>query len=134
MSDLTPAPWTCGPVHKESEGKTWITFTEQVEIYPPSQKEAGLDYQPGGPVCSVSVAEFPGNAEFIALARNAYDVMMRRGWCAEPKRDGQWGVRKFNNHFYPNGPQGVVTSWPCPFTALVEADKWYAANVEKRDA
>lgn len=49
--------------------------------------------------------------EFIALARNAFDVLMRRGW--HPSRDsaGGWWCE------YVHAPD--------PFTALVLADEWY---------
>jgi hypothetical protein len=61
---------------------------------------------------------------FIALARNAFDVMMRRWWYAQPEDDG-WSV-------VGSGFSEVIESRHAdPFTALVEADKWYKENVEK---
>ena len=77
------------------------------------------------------------DAAFIALARNAFDVMMRRGWYPvfSPEHNrwtvctqGLWNrmsgelALSFRDatHFCGN-----------PFAALVEADKWYAENVEK---
>lgn len=154
LNKLSPAPWTCGPVHKESEGKTWLTFTEQMEIFPPDQKEVGLDFQPGGPVAAASVGEFSDNGLFIALARNAFDVMMRRRWypsCeslwSDPERKDKrgWVVREL--HSIPRnsayqltlgriiGELGMSLVWADdPFTALVEADAWYAANVEGKPA
>lgn len=74
-----------------------------------------------------------GNDEFICLARNAFDVMMRRGWGVErfiaPDGSFQWSVES-------NGVRNIVggtTIWSNsdPFTALVEADKWYRENIEK---
>ncbi len=73
----------------------------------------------------------PDDAEFYVLARNAFDVMMRRGWFVVPNycnRPGTfWRVK--------TGLAGDLEiewrEWPDPFTALVEADAWYKANVEK---
>jgi hypothetical protein len=69
------------------------------------------------------------NAAFIVLARNAFDVMMRRGWVLDRREvEGKWsewyvldvpgfdGVSPVSAEFGP---------WPDPFTALVEADKLY---------
>ncbi len=60
--------------------------------------------------------------EFAALARNAFDVMLRRGWG--PTRDitGKWGVEEY---------WCSLPHQPDPFTALVEADKWHKENFEK---
>lgn len=73
--------------------------------------------------------------EFAALARNAFDVQMRRGWETYRKNDGRWYVamkgiengadRYFQlYHHFPNG-------WSDPFTALVETDAWYRETTEK---
>lgn len=76
------------------------------------------------------------DAEFIALARNAFDVMTRRLWrpvvmsvCLEENNwvsRNKWcvggiGLKPPDQPFYDD-----------PFTALVEADKWYRENIEKR--
>ncbi len=58
------------------------------------------------------------DAAFIALARNAFDVMMRRRMYALPDADGKWIVLKGQDWFRND----------CPFTALVEADKWLTAK------
>lgn len=70
--------------------------------------------------------------QFIALSRNAFDVMMRReGWYPYPI-GGEWSVRV-------RGLGGTVhhmpfdsMQWPDPFTALDETDKWYSENVERK--
>lgn len=87
------------------------------------------------------------NAAFIALARNAFDVIVSRywkyDWWGEKHEDdedgnptGGWrldwesclpvwsGLMAWNNKH----------AWPDPFTALVEADRWYKANVEATPA
>ncbi len=71
------------------------------------------------------------SGEGIVLARDAYKVMMRRGWgiCRLP--DG-WGVLAPEKPVFPEN-RTIWGLWvgPDPFTALVEADKWYRENVEK---
>lgn len=69
------------------------------------------------------------------LAKRALDVMMRRGWGVQPVdiSDMWWRAMK-------HGLEGDLVPvqftpvWPNPFTALVEADAWYKANVEPPDA
>lgn len=72
------------------------------------------------------------DAQFIALARNAFDVMMRRGWRPVPffpeKGWDRWtvegsGAIRIND---------VPMCWPDPYTALVEADRLYAELIEGR--
>lgn len=71
---------------------------------------------------------------FIGLARNAFDVMMRRGWYPVPfGKPVKWRV------WHPNAgcrgfkglPPFDLGPWGDPFTALVESDKWYRENVEE---
>ena len=71
------------------------------------------------------------------LAQNAFDVMIRRGWYAVPIKRMKftwWVVRDQNGH---DMPLAFITShqsrgeFQDPFTALVEADKWYRENREK---
>lgn len=66
------------------------------------------------------------DAEFIILARNAFDVLMRhKTWQPFWIFDDVWIVKS-------NGtvvtPPGDAFEWSDPFTALVEADKWYKEN------
>lgn len=73
------------------------------------------------------------DAEFIALARNAFDVMMRRGWGVLPCRSViGWWVSKDSegNPFRDDAPR---LYWQDPYTALIEADRWYKENVESRE-
>ena len=65
-------------------------------------------------------------AAFIALARNAFDVLIRRGWGVVRFTDG-WKVFLSDDWSFLRS-----ACWADPFTALVEADKWYKANVEKK--
>lgn len=71
------------------------------------------------------------DAEFIAIARNAFDVMMRRGWSPLKSRNG-WRVDQDDGTYFAFGKDGVEPAeWADPFTALVAADAWYRENVEE---
>lgn len=73
------------------------------------------------------------DAEFIALARSAFDVMMRRGW--NPYRiSGRWHINSGNDGCCMGRFEEWLRdmSWDDPFTALVEADKWFKENVDKK--
>lgn len=79
-------------------------------------------------------------AAFVVLARSAFDVMMRRGWnpcqdihstwfvldcrcrCVHPADDYRSDDGRFNPVRYGD-----------PFTAIVEADRWYRENVEAKE-
>jgi hypothetical protein len=62
------------------------------------------------------------DAEFIALARNAFDVMLRRGWWAVPCSGDVWKVETVTDR-----DDEILAGkyWPDPYTALVEADKLF---------
>ncbi len=101
LTKLTPAPW-----HDEDD----YVFEEHGVCV------AELRMRSVGEESSAT------DAAFIALARNAFDVTIRRGWTAHLLFNNCWGVLQ--------GKQGWPTAGD-PFTALVEADAWYKANVEK---
>lgn len=113
LTKLTPAPWEVSGV----EGMT--------------TKYVHSDQSPG----VVAIDLCPTDAAFVALARNAFDAMMRRGWGVFPSQtEPGWGI------VLPHLPQYAprdkyrwirAKRWPDPFTALVEADRWYSANMEK---
>ena len=69
------------------------------------------------------------DAEFCALARNAFDIMMRRGWgCSHGPRG--WWVNCPMEVCLKFGVNFKMEPFPDPFTALVEAEKWYVEHVE----
>lgn len=84
------------------------------------------------------------DAELFALARNAFDIQMRRGWFASPwwqqefngqKINSGWGLDKslWENHRYKPWVRFCEDMiYDDPFTALVEADAWFKANVENK--
>lgn len=75
--------------------------------------------------------EMIANAAFTCLARNAFEVMMRRGegfMLCQTDDGKRWMIDcSIGNHGWIPG------FWPDPFTALVEADKWYTQNVEAKE-
>ncbi len=73
-----------------------------------------------------AVARFENetNAEFAYLARQAFDVMVSRGWHAKQHSEGWWYVWDWDF------PASIIRAGD-PFTALVDADKWYKDNMEK---
>lgn len=127
LSKLTPAPWL---IHEDLESGG-VYIPRKLGGCPLLHPE--LDDDP------VDLAAL----EFAALARNAFDVMMRQNWV--PVRVyGQW-----HDHGRKSPPFNRVMGyrWTVreiewgfgndvyftdPFTALVEADKWYRENVESK--
>jgi hypothetical protein len=115
LSKLTPAPWVAEIDNDNRDAEVAL-------VYGP--------YPKGDPCLVVAgVFEDLTDGEFIALARNAFDVMMRRGWF--PKRadiSRKWFVLRLSDSFQH------AHRWCAddPFTALVEADEWYKENVEGR--
>ena len=107
LEKLTPAPWNVGPYDEE--------FPDGMQCVRASD----------GPVGGHT------DLSFTALARNAFDVMMRRGW--QPRRSketGKWFVDLWH-HSNVIPPDDGFPAHADPFTALVESDKWYRANKEK---
>jgi hypothetical protein len=73
--------------------------------------------------------------QLISLARKAFDVMMRRGWspCLAEENGplDEWTLFDSGGCPVISCPGFTVPKlWPDPFTALVEADKWFKENVE----
>jgi hypothetical protein len=92
----------------------------------------------------VAAFERQSDAEFAARARNAFDVMVRRGWYAErfsllgggfawriPMDVANDMVRQHGANACDFKSWASLRKFDDPFAALVEADKWYRDNVEK---
>lgn len=88
---------------------------------------------------NLDIAEFrkpsPGeaetNADFTALARKAFGVMMRRGWGTEAVTTSErepivWRFTVVKH----NGEPASDRVFFDPFTALVEVDQWYTDNID----
>lgn len=128
LSKLTPAPWRW-----ERRFSNGCEIVPRIKCTPSEKRECGW-------IADLFGAPYLGyestlvNAEFIALARNAFDVMMRRGWFAIPVPAGWAAV------YLPDGSNWAADEspniqWasrtfasPDPFTALVEADQWEKAR------
>lgn len=113
LSKLSPAPWTTAPCNV-------LPNLYLYGLQPPHQHEPD---PPGLMKCHPPLVLRPDDAEFIALARNAFDVLVRRGW----------DIVRVSRGWIPAIPGGGPEwpqQWPDPYTALVAAEEWYVANVE----
>ena len=113
LSKLSPAPW---------KGEDW-------RVYGNNRRDL---------VGSMSLCPYTENAqahcELIALDRNAFDILMRRGWRAEKAIAG-WCVGDLMPRNIVHNSMAVERElsrlfFEDPFTALVEGEAWYKANVE----
>ena len=127
MGKLTPAPWTV-EVHDRTDGGCELRERTVGPLFVRS------NFPPGTPEGDQADADMA----FIALARNALDVMMRRGWVPVRTPTGKW---TFGNEVAPlvvgdsfKAAEDYLKSFPQddPFTALVEADRWYRGHVEAK--
>ncbi len=118
LTKLTPAPWCVR--HGELDSSVFCG------------SENPLDAKCG--------FHLPGStdAAFIALARNAFDVMMRRKFSPEKVGENEFSVLMDGETLgsmwigFTDPYTGKRLVWADPFTALVEADEWYRENVEKQ--
>lgn len=111
LSKLLPAPWA----YSYDGSGDWSVGCE----HEPQEARAAVVSDGDDDFCRA-------HAAFIALAKNAFDVMMRRGWGVEQWEEG-WSIAQPKRPWQMPGD----LCWPDPFTALVEADRWYQENVEK---
>ncbi len=109
LSKLTPAPWKA-----DCESTAWVA----------SKSDCALI------LCNDPIhgGEAEENAAFIALARNAFDVMMRRE-CGIQKLN-RWVLTCKTGWLYLAGRNWIADDLAIAYELLVEADKWYVANVE----
>lgn len=121
LTKLTPAPWKMHRCKFAGQDEACGIFNDE-----------SLD-------CSMDECHHPlteTDAAFIAIARNAFDVMMRRGWHAKKCSEGpHWFVDigpEWIQHVFVDKRGTIEAVYGLdPFTALVAADEWYKANVEK---
>ena len=136
IESLTPAPWVCD----ERVGTVGVFAGQPPECLTHecprciASKSASWDTSTGISGWSWNDADI-ADMQFIALARNAFDVMMRRGWYSQKAKNEKfvtWYV--WDESDSPAIKISVQDSakWNDPFTALVEADKWYKANIEEQ--
>ncbi len=135
LTKLTPAPWR---FLKEPRGCSVLGW-----VQPPGEEE----------VAAISGVGGVENGEFIALARNAFDVQERRHWVVT--KENIWGdpERKYREVYIVReqqtldlkddgnayrkvigrivGPLGNELIWADdPYSVLVRCDEWHKANVE----
>ena len=122
LSKVTPAPW----------------YDDGYRIYGPTDDP---DKRSGGVIMEYKYSDhaMDDDGEFCALARNALDVMMRRGWHAmKCLQSDDWFVQDaFQSEivleFSTRRDEMIRACYAKdPFTALVQADKWYAENIENK--
>ena len=127
LKKLTPAPWEWF-----EENQAHVFEGEQIWRF-------GVWDARQMPICMTPISggfceDKPTNVEFIAIARNAFDIMLRRGWHSILQDDGNWLVMEDFHKSLFQTPTLKPFIAADPFTALVEADKWYKENVENAAA
>ncbi len=134
LTKLTPAPWESTNDAVPYSPKQKNSFSDcGASIYGLNGCEVvigGAQDEQGGAVGVLNNED----AAFIALARNAFDVMMRhKDW--EIMWIGEWCVVSFcdilTKELYGKYMKDNQQRFNNPFTAFVEADKWHQVNVEK---
>jgi hypothetical protein len=122
LKAISPAPWLVRPQEFDDWGLVRAGDGKPVLSTCCESRIGDARNLPYGPEREAGPPEVAANAEFAALARNAYDVMMRRGWYAGPCNKGGWEA------FYADGTpvDGLSPNigHADPFTALVAADAW----------
>lgn len=102
--------------------------------------KGAINHPSGFPMLLAETDE-PGDLaalEFAAMARGALEIQMRRKWTSSFDFDG-WCVIDdeccliMTNKTLEN-PEGESKCWPDPITALIEAEKWWVANVKRPGA
>ncbi len=123
LSNLPPAPWFVGslPYHVKAlcdkEGEPPVGESEAFRL---------ANTWSGHAAPRMEIAKTV--AAFAVLARNAFDIMLRRGWGVE--RVWNNDLRVYRWYIVADAPRALREGFADPFTALVEADRWYAENVE----
>ena len=125
MTELIPAPWSVN--YDEDSGCTCVAGPNRFPIL-----LAEMDSSDSGAVCLAA-------AHFAALARNAYDIQIRRGWTANKSDQGWWVDASYDgsddgDNWHPDSFQEWLDGrfWDCPLKAMVEADKWHRENCEAK--
>jgi hypothetical protein len=76
------------------------------------------------------------DVECIRLGRLALDVMLRRQWFVLPVGQRWYVSAEVNPPTDGLGPDSMPivpgATWPDPYTALVEAERWYVERVDNK--
>ena len=123
LSKLTPAPWLRVPY-----GGDWKDREECLAVGHPETESGICDANHYWQRVFNGWMARRADVEFVCLARAAFEVMMRRKWNPTYRggTNGGWYVLNILEDRV-----GRVLA-DDPFTALVEADRWYVANVEAK--
>lgn len=111
-SNLTPAPWYIG-----ENGEHWYVLDNPITT------------DSEGRIAKMLGDGDRADATFIALARNAFGVMWRRGWGVVQFPSG-WTIAIKETTMTSTMEKFRGMRWSDPFTALVSADEWYREHVE----
>jgi hypothetical protein len=121
LSKLSPAPWSC-------TGGRYIGI---VAVVDGKRSQIGRSEECADRLSDEVVVT---NGTFIALARNAFDVQLRRGWTARRISNGRWLVQDdCNTPLQQEQSKPGRLDWfeaNDPFSALTTADEWYRTNME----
>ncbi len=126
LTKLSPAPWE--PDYEDGTIEGILMMAHHANIN--TAVRLGEDYS-------------RTNLAFVALARNAFDIMTRRMWFPRfvGTVDGQQQWMAYSWVALKNVCEiaadfratECVRHWlyPDPYTAIVETEKWYCENVEE---
>jgi hypothetical protein len=140
LSKLTPAPWEAEHQYPQSEDQMYYSVKDEKDnvVFDTLNSDVTVlefEYEENRRHWFDEVGRT--NMLFAALARNAFDVMMRRGWWAVPMAvpfdHSRWCVDSEEDLPWKS-KDGIIQEgfvWPDPYTALVEADKWYREHEER---
>ena len=116
LSALSPAPWEAEPFDPDFSGGA---------LYSTTGRFAGFLGNNNFTAC-----------QFVALARNAFEVMQNRSWTVRHVFGELWGVVDATTLQWPLELNGALEdSLPAtadPFTALVAADAWLKEKERQR--
>ena len=120
LSKLSPSPWYFTP--STNDNLETFVFNEKDEDVPVLSP-----ILINGDTCDA-------NWDFIVMARQAFDVMMRREWYALPNIwSKKWTVlSSFGVPIIHGNSDSVLFSSADPFSCLVEADEWFTNEESKR--
>jgi len=131
LTKLAPAPWSI--LRDHGIIKAFHPELEEGAVIVLGPPRGGTHMHPEVFASNEIVGyAMPEAIEFVVLAREALDVMMRRGWYPVKEQRGwivatQGMAAKLTPTLW-DGWKAIVAQ--DPFTALVEADAWYRTNVE----
>lgn len=110
IEKLSPAPW-----HVEDYPSSWPSITSG-----PADDASERH--------SIDDPMEPWDMVMCAMARNFLEITMRRGWGVVRFQSG-WAIA-FPDMEIPNRLRHM--RWPDPFTAAIEAEKWWVENMETK--